>query len=55
MELRLGTSLQKIERLYVPLKQKKTEMLNGTPAEIAKKLVDRQRNEAHGGGLSYVQ
>ncbi len=47
VETRLGTSLQKIERLYVPLKQKKTEMLNGTPAEIAKKLVDRLRNEAH--------
>ncbi len=47
IEASLGASLQKIERLYLPVKQKKTEMLNGTPGEIAKKLVDRLRNEAH--------
>src|SRR3990172_1798116 len=36
---------QKIERLYVPQKTKKTEMLEGSPGEIAKKLVDKLRNE----------
>jgi electron transfer flavoprotein beta subunit len=41
----LGTNLQKVERLYVPQKSKKTEYLDGAPAEIAKKLVDRFRNE----------
>ena len=41
----LGTNLQKIERLYVPQKSKKTEYLDGPPAEIAKKLVDKLRNE----------
>ena len=35
----------KIERLYIPQKSKKTEMIEGAPAEIAKKLVDRLRNE----------
>ena len=43
---KLGANMQKIERLYVPVKQKKTEMLQGTPGEIAKKLVDKLRNEA---------
>lgn len=42
---RLGTSLQKIERLYAPVKQKKTVMLQGPPGEIAKKIVDTLRNE----------
>ena len=41
----VGPNLQKIERLYVPQKTKKTEMLEGSPAEIAKKLVDKLRNE----------
>lgn len=41
----LGTNLQQIERLYIPQKTKKTEMLEGTPAEVAKKLVDKLRNE----------
>lgn len=44
---KMGMSLQKIERLYVPVKQKKTEMLQGTPAEVAKSLVEKLRNEAH--------
>jgi len=35
----------KIERLYVPQKTKKTEMLDGSPGEVAKKLVDKLRNE----------
>ena len=42
----LGPNLQTIERLYVPQKTKRTEYLEGTPTEIAKKLVDRLRNEA---------
>ncbi|MCU1302111.1 MAG: electron transfer flavoprotein beta-subunit [Candidatus Sulfotelmatobacter sp.] len=41
----IGTNLQKIERLYVPQKTKKTEHIEGSPAEIAKKLVDKLRNE----------
>lgn len=41
----IGDNLQKIERLYIPQKTKKTEMIEGTPAEIAKKLVDRLKNE----------
>ena len=46
LEGKLGTNLQTIERLYVPTKQKKTEMLQGSPADIAKKLVDILRNQA---------
>ena len=41
----LGSNLQKIERLYIPEKSKKTEILDGSPAEIAKKLVEKMRNE----------
>jgi electron transfer flavoprotein beta subunit len=41
----LGENLQKIEKLYVPQKTKKTEHIEGPPAEIAKKLVDKMRNE----------
>jgi len=41
----LGQNLQKIERLYIPQKTKKTEVLEGSPAEIAKKLTDKLRNE----------
>jgi electron transfer flavoprotein beta subunit len=41
----LGQNMQKIERLYVPQKTKKTELLEGAPGEIAKKLVDKLRNE----------
>lgn len=41
----VGPNQQKIERLYVPQKTKKTEMLEGAPSEIAKKLVDKLRNE----------
>src|SRR6201987_670936 len=41
----LGENLQKIEKLYVPQKTKKTEHIDGPPAEIAKKLVDKLRNE----------
>jgi electron transfer flavoprotein beta subunit len=41
----LGTNLQQIQRLYLPQKTKKTEVLDGSPAELAKKLVDKLRNE----------
>src|SRR6202521_664534 len=41
----IGENLQKIESLYVPQKTKKTEHIEGSPAEIAKKLVDKLRNE----------
>jgi electron transfer flavoprotein beta subunit len=42
----LGQNMQKIERLYVPQKTKKTEVLDGAAGEVAKKLVDKLRNEA---------
>src|SRR6202047_4206033 len=41
----IGENLQKIERLYIPQKTQKTEHIEGSPAEIAKKLVDKLRNE----------
>jgi electron transfer flavoprotein beta subunit len=41
----LGENMQKIEKLYIPQKSKKTEILEGAPGEVAKKLVDRLRNE----------
>src|SRR5207253_7512529 len=41
----LGENLQKIEKLYVPQKTKKTETIEGTPSEIAKKLTEKLRNE----------
>ena len=41
----ISVNLQKIERLYVPQKTKNTEFLEGPPGEVAKKLVDKLRNE----------
>ena len=41
----VGPNLQKIEKLYLPQKTKKTEKLDGPPSEVAKKLVERLRNE----------
>jgi electron transfer flavoprotein beta subunit len=41
----LGDNMQKIEKLYIPQKTKKTEMLSGAPAEVAKKLVEKLKNE----------
>src|SRR5512138_2055189 len=35
----VGSNLQQIRRLYIPQKTKKTEVLDGSPAEVAKKLV----------------
>ena len=37
---------QKIERLYVPVKRKKTEMITGSPGDIAKKIVEHLRDHA---------
>src|SRR5512144_711294 len=39
----IGSNLQKIERLYVPQKTKNTEVLEGPPAEVAKKLTEKLR------------
>jgi electron transfer flavoprotein beta subunit len=41
----VGGNQQKIEKLYVPQKSKNTEFLDGPPAEVAKKLVDKLKNE----------
>ena len=41
----ISGNLQKIEKLYIPQKTKKTERMDGPPGEIAKKLVDKMRNE----------
>src|SRR5271170_2810962 len=43
----IGPNLQKIERLYIPQKTKNTEFLEGPSAEIAKKLVEKLKNEVH--------
>jgi electron transfer flavoprotein beta subunit len=34
-----------IERLYIPRKTKQTEVIQGSPAEVAKKLVIKLRDE----------
>jgi len=34
-----------IQKLYVPQKAKKTEMLEGPPADVARKLTEKLRNE----------
>jgi electron transfer flavoprotein beta subunit len=41
----IGSNLQRIERLYIPQKTKKTEVLDGAPAEVARKLVEKLRTE----------
>ena len=41
----VGDNLQKIEKLYVPQKTKKTEVLEGPAAEVAKKLAEKLRND----------
>ncbi len=41
----LGDNMQKIEKLYIPQKTKKTEMIEGAPADIAKKLVEKLKND----------
>jgi electron transfer flavoprotein beta subunit len=37
---------QRIERIYVPTKTKKTEFLTGTPKEAAAKLLEKLKHEA---------
>jgi electron transfer flavoprotein beta subunit len=37
---------QHIERIYVPVKTKKTEFLTGTPNEVAAKLLEKLKHEA---------
>jgi electron transfer flavoprotein beta subunit len=37
---------QKVEKIYVPVKTKKTEFLTGTPKEVATKLVEKLKFEA---------
>jgi len=41
-----GEATQKIEKIYVPTKTKKTEFLTGTPKEVAAKLVEKLKFEA---------
>jgi electron transfer flavoprotein beta subunit len=41
----VGENLQKIEKLYVPQKTKKTEFIEGPAGEVAKKLVEKLKNE----------
>jgi electron transfer flavoprotein beta subunit len=41
----VGPNAQRIEKMYVPQKTKKTEYLEGPPGEIAKKLVEKLKNE----------
>jgi electron transfer flavoprotein beta subunit len=45
----LGVSIeptQKIEKIYVPTKTKKTEFITGTPKEVAAKLLEKLKFEA---------
>ncbi len=37
---------QRLQRIYVPQKSKKTEFITGTPKEIAAKLVEKLKHEA---------
>ena len=37
---------QRVERIYVPQKIKKTEFITGSPKEIAAKLVEKLQHEA---------
>ncbi|AXC10886.1 Electron transfer flavoprotein, beta subunit [Acidisarcina polymorpha] len=46
IKAKLGRNRQKIERLYIPAKQKKTEMITGSSAEIAKKIVEHLKNHS---------
>jgi electron transfer flavoprotein beta subunit len=40
------SATQRVERIYVPQKTKKTEFLTGQPKEIAAKLIERLKHEA---------
>jgi electron transfer flavoprotein beta subunit len=37
---------QRVERIYVPQKVKKTEFIEGSPKEAAAKLIEKLRHEA---------
>ena len=37
---------EKVERIYVPQKTKKTEFIAGSPKEAAAKLIEKLRHEA---------
>ena len=41
----VAPNAQRIEKMYVPQKTKKTEYLEGPPGEVAKKLVEKLKNE----------
>jgi electron transfer flavoprotein beta subunit len=41
-----ATQTQRVERIYVPTKSKKTEMIGGTAKEAAAKLVEKLKHEA---------
>ncbi len=41
----LAANQLNIERLYVPQKTKKTEMIEGPPADVARKLAEKLKNE----------
>jgi electron transfer flavoprotein beta subunit len=41
----IGNNLQKIEKMYIPEKSKNTQFIDGPPGEIAKKLVEKLKNE----------
>ncbi len=41
----VGSNLQKIEKLHIPQRSKNTEFLEGPPAEVAKKLLEKLKNE----------
>lgn len=41
----VGNNLQKIEKMYIPEKSKNTQFIDGPPGEIAKKLVEKLKNE----------
>jgi electron transfer flavoprotein beta subunit len=42
----VSEATQRIERIYVPQKTKKTEFITGTPKEAAGKLIEKLRHEA---------
>ena len=46
VEAKLSKNQQQIERLYVPVKQKKTEMIEGPAAEVARKVTEYLKNTA---------
>lgn len=41
----MGDNLQKIEKMYIPEKSKNTQFIDGPPGEIAKKIVEKLKNE----------